>query len=285
MGNLRDAVQVGNVEYGVPIAGASPVLYFDSRIISEVPDDLSVPSDGRYRLAIPRFDPVLMGMFLESRGIELLVLGSPSRTDLASPRAESVFSSLRELFGTLAKPDDPRRNIPVTLLDDGRATLLIDDPESFGLLGLARKDGRFGVAHLPSWEGSPLIPYARVYALFVAAGTGPAGKRAEVLEKFCLFLLEKQNQIDLVDAMLTAGAPVAPALYFQDDTEWLAKRHEIVSILYEQQITAIVLLPQPGASAALRTYRDVLDGIENDRSIEELRKMAGVKFDEYLHKR
>ena len=228
-------------------------------------------------LAMASLVPFFMGMFPESRGIQLLVPDT-AKTGLGAPRAAAVYDAMRDAVLEAGMSIGLPHEEAVARFRNRDAAMLIDGPWSFGMLRDAL-GGSLGVAALPSW-GSPgveLTPYANVLALFVSAGVND--ERAAVLRRFAVFLLEQESQLALVERRLDAGNPIAPARRFiADEAARLEERHEVVPVLYRQLETAVPMPRGPLAPDAWRVFQEVLEGIRRQEGGELLRQMADTRF-------
>jgi maltose-binding protein MalE len=282
---LVDAVRVGGRIYGVPIGGSSLILYYNRAFVSEAPrawSDISAlaaeyAQKGGDALVVSSLEPYFMGMFPESRGIQLLVTDT-AKSGLGSARAAIAYDAMRQALLDSAMLVSLQQNDAVALFCDGSAAMLIDGPWSFDTLRKALGDS-LGMAVLPSW-GSPavqLTPYANVLSLFVS--TGVSEDRATVLKRFVRFLLEPENQLELCTMRLKTGTPIAPAIRLAGGA--VAKQVEseaIISVLYHQLENAVPMPRGPLAPDAWKVFTEVLDGIRRKEGGEQLQQMADARF-------
>ena len=157
---LVDAVRVGGRVYGVPIGGVTPVLYYNRDLVPDPPrawSDITAlaaryAQKGGDALAMASLVPFFMGMFPESRGIQLLVPDT-AKTDLGAPRAAAVYDAMRDAVLEAGTSIGLPQEEAIARFRNRDAAMLIDGPWSFGMLRDAL-GGSLGVAGLPSW-GSP----------------------------------------------------------------------------------------------------------------------------------
>ena len=198
------AVKMGNRVYGVPIGGVTPFLYYNRDLVKSVPatwQDIArlareLAPKGVDALVVPDLEPFFMGMFPESRGVQLLAPDS-KKSGLGLPRAAAAYDAMREAIRESGMPVGLEWEDAVARFRDRQAALLIAGPWSFGTLRAALGDS-LGTATLPAW-GSPgveLTPYVNVFALFVSSSV--SDERAAVLRRFAAFLLEETSQVELV---------------------------------------------------------------------------------------
>jgi maltose-binding protein MalE len=282
---LVDAVRVGGRVYGVPIGGLSPILYYNKEFVREAPRAWSGitalaaehAQKGGDALAMASLVPYFMGMFPESRGIQLLAPDT-AKTGMGSPRAATVYDAMREALQESGMSIGLPQKEAVARFRNRDAVMLIDGPSSFGTLRNALGDS-LGVVTLPSW-GSPgveLTPYVNVLALFVSASVNE--QRAAVLKRFVAFLLDEESQLRLVDRRLDDGNPIAPARRFVgNEAARLEEKHEVVSALYRQLETAVPMPRGPLAGDAWNTFQEVLEGIRRQEGGELLSQMADARF-------
>jgi maltose-binding protein MalE len=282
---LVDAVRVGGKVYGVPIGGRTPILYYNRDLVRYAPrqwaDITALAAEyaqkGGDALVMPSLEPFFMGMFPESRGIQLLIPDTV-KTELGSAKAAAVYNDMRIALVETAMSIGLPQDEAVAMFLARRAALLIDGPWSFETLARAL-GGSLGVATLPTW-GAPareLTPYVNVLALFVS--TGVNDDRAAALRRFSTFLLEQESQVELAVIRLKTGDPIAPALRALDaPTARLVQQEQIISTLHRQLETAVPMPRGPLAADAWKVFQEVLEGIRRQEGGEMLTQMADARF-------
>jgi len=282
---LVEAVRVGGKVYGVPIGGQTPVLYYNRSLVRQPPrawSDITALAAARAQtggdaLAMSSLVPFFMGMFPESREVPLLIPDT-TRSAMGTPRAAAVYDAMRGAIEESAMSIGMSEESAAAMFRDRKAAMLIHAPWAYGMLRESL-GGSLGAAVLPQWGSPPveLAPYTNALALFVSSGV--SDERAAVLKRFCAFLLERDNQLRLVDQRLDAGFPIAPALRFVgDDAALIEERPDVVSALYRQLATARQMPRGPLAGPAWRVFVEVLEGIRQQQGGEMLAQMADARF-------
>jgi maltose-binding protein MalE len=282
---LVEAVRVGGKVYGVPIGGSSPILYYNRDLVGEAPGswaeigtlrEMLAPNGGE-TLVMPMNSTFHMGMFVESRGVSLLVPDTV-RSGLGTPQAGRAYDAMQEALQETGSPRGLEYDQALALFRERKAALFVDGPQSFSGLRAALGNS-LGVATLPSWGTPPVAmrPYANVLSLFVSSSVND--DQAAILKRFFRFLLEEKSQLELCLIRLKMGTPIAPALRLQEgETVRRIREETVVSALYRQLETAVPMPRGPLAGDAWWVFGEVLAGLQRREPGQVLADMAAARF-------
>jgi len=209
-----DALAVDGSHYGWPLSLKCLALFYNQKLITEVPADtkamlallpgLSNAAENRFGLAYESGDFYFHAPIYFGFGGQLF--GPDGKSQLNTLQMTDSLRFIRTIQDNRWMPQEASGALVKSLFNDGRAAMVISGP---WFAGEIEKDVAYGIAPLPtvSETGIPMRPFLGVEAAFVSSKS----KQQQQAQAFAKFLSEAPAAV--VRATLGRQIPAAIGAY------------------------------------------------------------------------